>query len=87
VHGRLGVYNGGLRIWKVGTHRMLGVWYEVPKEVTDILDEHGWDNVFIYGDITVCPLTMEKPGEMQMVCVEAFKKTAVQEASRRDIHQ
>jgi hypothetical protein len=25
----------------------------------------------LFGDFTVCPFTAEKPGEMEMVCVES----------------
>jgi hypothetical protein len=70
VHGRLSVYNGGpsLRIWRIGTDRMLGVSTEILPE--SLASPMGWD-VDVYGDFEVCPFTTQKPGEMQMVCVES----------------
>lgn len=79
VHGRMQAGNGtpSVRIWRVGTKRMLGV-PEVPVDgdpdvaslphviyETNILDQA------VFADFVVCPLTKEKPGEMQMVCVES----------------
>jgi hypothetical protein len=33
----------------------------------------GW-GVEAYGDFTVCPFTKQKPGEMQMVCIESAEQ-------------
>jgi hypothetical protein len=73
VHGRLSIYNGSLslRIWRVGTDRMLGVPSETaPENVSKLwgTDPFGTE---IYGDFEVCPFAKPKPGEMQMVCVES----------------
>jgi hypothetical protein len=79
VHGRIQAGNGTpmIRIWKVGTKRMLGVPYgeedgdpeiaSLPETIinTDIRDQN------VFGDFVVCPLTKERPGAMQMVCVES----------------
>lgn len=71
IHGRLSVYNGGpsLRIWRVGTSRMMGV----PSETTPVNVSRLWesDDTEIYGDFEVCPFTKDKAGEMQMVCIES----------------
>jgi hypothetical protein len=78
VHGRATFGNGtpALRIWPVGTKRMLGV-TAVP--IADDADDaivpknfgipNGADGV--YGDFEVCPFTPERKGFMQMVCVES----------------
>jgi hypothetical protein len=77
VRGRLSVYNGApaLRIWKVGTRRMLGVseqrfaepgYTNIPDSIRQQLNEE----TVLFGDFMVCPFTRSKPGEMQLVCVE-----------------
>lgn len=73
VRGRLSFYNGGpsTRIWRVGTHRMLGVPSEIIREnVSDALGPKPFDTE-VYGDFKVCPFTKEKSGAMQMVCIES----------------
>jgi hypothetical protein len=73
VHGRLSYWNGApsLRISRIGTRRILGVHTETaPENVPKLWGE----DVFatdIYGDFNVCPFTKEKPGHMQMVCIES----------------
>ena len=61
-----------MRIWRVGTKRILGVLPPeneiVPHNLAKALA--GFDKQ-IYGNFEVCPFTLEKPGEMQMVCVES----------------
>jgi hypothetical protein len=80
VQGRLSVYNGApvMRIWKVGTKRMLGIseqrfavegYRNVPETIQNQLNQ----DVEIFGDFLVCPFTRPKAGEMQMVCVEEGK--------------
>lgn len=72
VHGRLSIWNGSpsLRIWRIGTKRILGVHRDMPPpesviaHVSDFGDE-------VYADFTVCPFTEERPGAMQMVCIES----------------
>ena len=80
VHGRMSQYNGGtsFRIWKIGTHRMLGVANEVdpPKELLDKFRDFDTE---VYGDFLVCPLTTEQPGHMQMVCVQSVKNAVVRQ--------
>ena len=80
VHGRLSVYNGApaMRIWKVGTKRMLGIseqrfavegFRNMPETIQTQLNQ----DVEIFGDFLVCPCTRQKAGEMQLVCVEEGK--------------
>ena len=84
VRGRLSTYNGApaLRIWRVGTRRMLGVseqrfsvagYRNVPPEIESQLDQ----DVAIFGDFLVCPFTPSRPGEMQLVCIESGKNLVV----------
>jgi hypothetical protein len=80
VHGRLSIYNGApaMRIWKVGTQRMLGVseqrfavegYRNVPENIQKQINQ----DVELFGDFLVCPFTSAKRGEMQMVCIEEGK--------------
>jgi hypothetical protein len=73
VHGRVMFTNGtpGIRIWRIGTRRILGVHNEhLPEWLEAKMD---WDTD-AYGDFTVCPFTLQRPEEMQMVCVESAEK-------------
>jgi hypothetical protein len=81
VRGRLSAYNGtpSLRIWPIGTHRLLGVLKDeeplsVPNNIRDLV---GFDRA-VYADFLVCPLTKSTPGQMQDVCVEAASNVHVQ---------
>jgi len=71
VHGRLSAWNGTptMRIWRVGTNRILGDHDDWP--LPEGLAEHmSWD-VEAWGDFEVCPFTKEQPGVMQMVCINS----------------
>lgn len=73
VHGRIRVYNGtpGIRIWIIGTKRLLGV---IPSENEIMPQEvlkHLASGTDIFGDFVVCPFTKQKEGHMQMVCIES----------------
>ena len=79
VHARatFGPGTPGLRLWPVGTKRMLGVTAGpkaddaddpiCPKEMLNF--KLGVESV--WGDFEVCPFTPEHKGAMQMVCVES----------------
>jgi hypothetical protein len=84
VRGRLSVYNGApaLRLWKVGTHRILGVseqrfalagYRNVPEDIESRINQ----DVEIFGTYQVCPFTRSRPGEMQLVCIESGKHLVV----------
>jgi hypothetical protein len=66
-----------IRIWKIGTNRMLGVPYGDedgdPEIVSlpDVLEKTDILNQAVFADFVVCPLTKERLGAMQMVCVES----------------
>jgi hypothetical protein len=78
IHGRLSRYNGtpSARIWEIGTKRLLGVsegrfvlpgYRNIPKSLED---ELSWDTDLV-GDFVVCPFTLSRPNEMQLVCIES----------------
>lgn len=81
VHARLSAYNGApsLRIWPIGTHRLLGVLKDeeplsIPENIRNLI---GFDKD-IYGNFLVCPFTRTKPDYMQIVCVESASNIHVQ---------
>jgi hypothetical protein len=81
VRGRLSAYNGtpGLRIWPIGTHRLLGILNDedplsVPENIRNLV---GFDRA-VYGEFLVCPFTKSKPGQMQFVCVAVASNVHVQ---------
>ncbi|HEY5404663.1 MAG TPA: hypothetical protein VIK24_17455, partial [Pyrinomonadaceae bacterium] len=86
VHGRLSVYNGApaLRIWRVGTKRILGVseqrfaiegYRNVPEEVRSKIDQ----DKALLGDYLVCPFTRSRKNEMQLVCIEKVSNLVIEE--------
>ena len=91
AHGRLSVYNGtpAFRLWKIGTHRILGIYSGPDGEKRDILDnehpelpanvERGlkpFQNV-VFADFEICPLKPEVAGAMQAACIESAKNIVV----------
>lgn len=92
AHGRLSFYNGtpSIRLWKIGTRRMLGIYSGPNSEKIDALDnEHPElpDNLRerfkpsenrIFADFEVCPLEPEKDNGMQAACIESAKKVTVE---------
>ncbi len=81
VHGRIGVYNGiPIRIWVVGTQRMLGVkdatggGITVRPEIQTLLSQGEPGETVVYGDYEVCPLSKQHPGWMQFVCIESASR-------------
>jgi hypothetical protein len=75
IRGRLSYANGSpsVRMWKVGTHRLLGVEDEsyqkpscvLPREIRVLLNA----DQFVSADFVVRPLTVEQPEVMRRVCV------------------
>jgi hypothetical protein len=78
VRGRLtlGADTIRLRLWPVGTKRILGITAgPIPDDADDPIRPQSLrfnpgDNA-IYGDFEVCTFTPERKGEMQMVCIES----------------
>lgn len=76
IRGKLIQTNGtpNIRILRIGTNRILGVVDDVgnsesdfvmPRRVSKLLKANG----AVYGNFEVCPLTKERPGWMQTVCI------------------
>jgi len=91
LRGRLSVYNGApaIRLWKVGTKRILGVseqrfaedgYRNIPKDLKAQLNQ----DVEIFGDYVVCPFTPQRQGEMQLVCIEEGKRLVVRKRTQAE---
>jgi hypothetical protein len=70
VHARYSNWNGNPtgRLWIIGTNRMLGIREDTDLPPTLLKGLGEFDDTAT-GDFEVCPLTHEKPGVMQIVCV------------------
>jgi hypothetical protein len=87
VHGRLCAYNGNptLRIWIVGSKRILGVSASegkeeeaMPKPLLDIFqDGDGWFTRELCGDFTVEPIQPDRKGHMRPVRILSVKNLVV----------
>ena len=84
VKGRMSLYNGtpSIRIWPVGTKRLLGVsegrflskgYDNIPKDLEKKLE---WDTE-IFADFVVCPFTKDRPGVMRLICVESAENISI----------
>jgi hypothetical protein len=83
LRGRMQPYNGGspnIRIWPVGTTRLLGVEQDANETVNIPPGLEHWleFGTLIFADFTVCPLTEDKPGYMRIVCVESAQNIRVE---------
>ena len=88
MRGRLIFAQGGwqLRIWPVGTKRLLavvdpnGIWDDTkmqnsgaPYLTPEVKEALKPDENVVFADFTLCPLTKDIPGEMRHVCMVAAK--------------
>ena len=84
VYGRIRVYSGtpSVRIWPVGTNRLLGVsegrfynpeYSNMPPDLSNLLT---WDKE-IFADLIVCPFTPDEPGVMRLVCIDSASNVVV----------
>jgi hypothetical protein len=94
TRGRLSLYNGGnpnLRLWKIGTHRILGIFsgpgagplgyrrtHEDEVELPPSLMKHDFTKASVFGDFEVCPLAPEKEEHMQPACIESVKNIVLE---------
>lgn len=82
IRGRLQPYNGNpaIRIWPVGTKRLLGVEEpgEEPAVPANVREWLAFGTV-VYGNFRVCPLTVEKPDSMRTVCVEQATQLRIEQ--------
>ncbi len=77
-----------MRLWKIGTHRLLGIYSgpsvkrpsmdnenpELPANLAGKIDPgKNW----IVADVEVCPLERETPGAMQAACIESAKNIVI----------
>ncbi len=97
THGRLSFYNGtpAFRLWKIGTHRLLGIYSGPGAEESDVLDNEHPElpanvqaklkslGTSIYADFEVCPLEPERVGEMQAACIESASHLVVEDSSKQ----
>jgi hypothetical protein len=90
VHGRVTSCTAvpSVRIWIIGTKRILGVEDGngnpagdnlLPGELEDELSTPAPCSKAGFGDFTVCPLTPNVPGIMQRVCVVSVSKIILKE--------
>src|SRR5450759_2383454 len=91
THGRLRFGNGtpACRLWKIGTHRVLGIHSGPDAENRDPLDnehpefpanvERAFKSIdtWIFADFEICPLEPEEVGTMQRACIESAKNIVV----------
>ncbi|MBI3709930.1 MAG: hypothetical protein HY246_19970 [Proteobacteria bacterium] len=99
VHGRLGHgVNLALRIWPVGSNRLLAVIDPRdraplapmsldpndprPPLPRNLINVIGVD-IDVFGDYEVCPLTPEKPDVMQLVCIDSASRLVARPRGQR----
>ena len=81
VHGRMFLANGSpsLRIWPVGTSRLLGVMPSEQEIIPSKIREQLAFGVRVYADFQVCPFTQQEPGQMQFICVESASNVIIED--------
>ncbi len=81
TRGRAQAYNGtpSIRIWKVGTSRLLGIKDDHFEHLPIVVKENIEFGVKIFADFVVCPLSPDQPGHMQIVCVESAKNIRIED--------
>lgn len=74
-----------IRLWRIGTHRVLGVlsWDGAERHaLSEGMLERMWGGRDIpsrlYGEFEVCPLSPDRPGRMQMVCLASAGRLFVE---------
>lgn len=80
AHGRLRINaNSRLYLWPFGTKRLLAVSYrsdlpEADPALPDNLAKLLGLDVDVVGDFLVCPMSEEKPGRMQIICIDSAER-------------
>lgn len=89
VHGRLTLGNGtpSVRIWIIGTKRMLGVVPSEDESLPEGLRRYIDFQTRLYGDFEVCPVTKYRSGEMQDVCIRSASNIVVEEVGPEGVTQ
>jgi hypothetical protein len=89
IHGRLRNYMGyaQMRIWIVGSTRILGVEGDTPgsEKVEALFPEDGRFDYTVYGDFTVEPLAADIKGHKRPVRILKVKNVVVERDSDRAI--
>jgi hypothetical protein len=67
-----------MRIWWVGTTRILGVLPDEAEIVPEVVRKYVSTATNVYADSEVCPFTQRQPGVMQDVCVEAATNVVIE---------
>src|SRR5260370_32641269 len=93
THGRLSVYNGNptFRLWKIGTHRLLGIYSgpgagpfddgladEDDVEMPVNLAKHDFTEGSAFVDFEVCPFAPEKEVRMQPACIQSAQNIVIE---------
>src|SRR4051812_25582546 len=82
IRGRVSLANGNptVRIWRVGTARILGVVgvkCDEPPCGPHAMPDSLWMRMTwhkdVFADLTVCPITKEREAWMQMVCIDSAR--------------
>lgn len=83
VHGRVSAGNGtpAIRLWPVGSHRLLGVSDE-GENLPQCVSAHLSDATVVFGDFLICPFAPDRPGVMRSACIESVSNLVVQEYRR-----
>ena len=82
LRGRVGLYQGwpDMRIWPIGSKRLLGVLpsenEDVPETLANLFRTMA-DGAHIYGKFEASPLSTEQPGQMQYVCIRSARDIRV----------
>jgi hypothetical protein len=85
VHGRLRNYMGyaQMRIWIVGSTRIVGVEDETPEseKIAALFPESGWFDYAVYGDFTIEPLAPDIKGHKRPVRILKVKNVVMERDS------
>ena len=85
VHGRLRNYMGfaQMRIWIIGSTRMLGVNEDTAeaKKIAELFPNGGWFDYSVYGDFTVEPLAPDIKGHKRPVRIIKIRNIVVERDS------
>ena len=71
-----------MRIWKVGTKRLLAVIPSEDEIIPDNLKKQIGTGKEVYADFVVCPFEKEEEGHMQSVCIESAKNMIIEDYSK-----
>lgn len=79
IRGRIAAYNGtpSLRIWPVGSTRLLGVLPSEHEIVPDNVRGMVSFKQSVYANLEVCPFTPAHSRTMQFVCIESATNVKV----------